>query len=98
MTAPLRRLLSGSRTRMVASLGASAALALLAAPAGVAQIANGARPDSRNAGVEVLSSRPELVTGGDALVHVTLPGGSLPLRITSNGVDITSRFQKDPAR
>ena len=46
--------------------------------------------------VEVLSSEPLLVSGGDALVRVTLPPGTVKNGVTilAGGKDMTSRFQE----
>jgi hypothetical protein len=50
-------------------------------------------------GVRVLSSRPDLVSGGNALVEIA---GDVPtvdgLRVTANGRDVTSAFRTDAAR
>jgi len=45
-------------------------------------------------GISVLSSRPDLVTGGDALVRVTVPGsaGLDQVSVTLNGQDVTAAF------
>ena len=42
--------------------------------------------------IRVLSSRPDLVSGGDALVQVEPPGRVAPatLKVTVNGTDVTS--------
>jgi Tannase-like family of unknown function (DUF6351) len=47
--------------------------------------------------VEVASSRPEYVTGGDALVAVTLPAGAdaADLTVTAGDRDVTSAFGGD---
>src|SRR5690606_17269044 len=45
-------------------------------------------------GLQVLSSDPARVTGGDALVEVADPGA---VRVTVNGADQTARFVRDPA-
>ena len=47
--------------------------------------------------VKVLSSRPEHVTGGDALVDVKLNDPAATLVVTLNGTDVTSAFTADPA-
>jgi hypothetical protein len=50
--------------------------------------------------VEVLSSRPELVSGVDALVAITVPASlaaSTPVVATLNGADISASFKTDPA-
>jgi uncharacterized tannase-like protein DUF6351 len=50
--------------------------------------------------VTVLSSRPELVTGGDALVRVALTQdiAQRTVRIALNGVDATAAFASDESR
>jgi hypothetical protein len=50
--------------------------------------------DSGRVRIEVLSGRADLVSGGDALVRVTLPPGASPasVRVQLNGADVTSRF------
>jgi len=53
---------------------------------GCVLVSAGARADT--AGITVLSSRPELVSGGDALVAVS--GGG---PVTLNGADVTAAFQ-----
>jgi hypothetical protein len=47
--------------------------------------------------IRVLSSRPEMVTGGDALVRVELPAGVSPsdVKLTVNGIDATSKLKSD---
>lgn len=47
--------------------------------------------------VQVLSSRPEHVSGGDALVDVKLSDPAASLVVTLNGVDVSSAFKADPA-
>jgi hypothetical protein len=48
---------------------------------------------SRELKLEILSSRPDKVTGGDALVHVDVPDS--PVRVTLNGKDVSSVFTAD---
>lgn len=48
--------------------------------------------------MQVLSSRPEHVSGGDALVEVTLSDPAASLAVTLNGVNVSSTFQADPLR
>ncbi|TDO56107.1 hypothetical protein EV651_113133 [Kribbella sp. VKM Ac-2571] len=48
---------------------------------------------SREVKLEILSSRPDKVTGGDALVHVDAPDDGV--RVTLNGVDVSSVFTAD---
>jgi hypothetical protein len=56
-----------------------------------------ARADTPTATLAVLSSRPDVVSGGDTLVGVTLPPGLSPkaLSITLNGTDVTALFRTD---
>ena len=44
--------------------------------------------------VLLLSSKPEYVTGDDALVKVTVSGPSVPITVTINGVDVTESFKR----
>src|SRR5215472_7091524 len=46
--------------------------------------------------IEVLSSRPDRVSGGDALVRI-VDLGSKPAPVTLNGTDVSSDFQPGPA-
>src|SRR5687768_4421955 len=47
--------------------------------------------------IRTLSSRPDLVSGGDTLLEVTTPPGTLhhELTVTVNGRDITSQLRVD---
>ena len=49
--------------------------------------------------IRTLSSRPDLVSGGDTLVAIKAPAGTPvdQLRVTLNGKDVTSRFTLDAA-
>lgn len=47
--------------------------------------------------MQVLSSRPEYVTGGDALVDVRLSDPAAALVVTLNGTNVTSVFRDDPS-
>lgn len=49
--------------------------------------------------IAVLSSHPSRVSGGDALVSVSIPGGSSTqtLQVALNGTDVTSKLQYDAA-
>ncbi|MGH2945579.1 MAG: DUF6351 family protein [Solirubrobacteraceae bacterium] len=63
------------------------AAAALAAPAAAAP---------GNVDIEVLSSRADQVSGGDALVRVEAPAGLLKkLRVLRNGADVTRSFEPD---
>src|SRR3977135_1824870 len=44
--------------------------------------------------IEVLSSRPELVTGGDALVRIT--GAASAPTVSVSGTDVSAVFKSDP--
>ncbi|RZT29256.1 DUF6351 family protein [Cupriavidus agavae] len=49
--------------------------------------------------VQLLSSQPEYVTGGTALIDVGVPNtvtNDRPLRITLNGTDVTAQFRPSP--
>ena len=48
--------------------------------------------------IAVLSNRADLISGGDALVEVVLPGEVAPrsVRVTLNGHDVTSAFAVRP--
>jgi hypothetical protein len=48
--------------------------------------------------IEVLSSTPGQVSGGDALLRVLVPAGTDPaaVRVTRNGADVTAAFARDP--
>ena len=50
------------------------------------------RPASAQPRIEVLSGRADLVSGGDALVAVTVPAGARGMRITAGARDITRAF------
>jgi hypothetical protein len=57
-----------------------------------------ARTQSPHLELATLSSRPALVSGGDALVAVRAPGGVTiaQLTLTLNGRDVTSRLKAEP--
>lgn len=73
------------------ALGAGSLLAL-AALAGC-----GDGDDSSPPELQILSSDPAVVTGGDALVSVAVPSGtsSTEMRLSLNGSDVTSQLQYD---
>jgi hypothetical protein len=51
--------------------------------------------------IALLSSKADYVTGGDALVDITLPGGSstdTSIRVMVNGTDASSAFATDPVK
>jgi len=57
----------------------------------------GIRAQDRGLQLRTLSSRPELVTGGDVLVRVDLPAGTAAssVRVTVNGADVTGQLRPD---
>jgi len=74
-----------------------ASAAVAAAGLTVAGCGGGSRPAPM---LEVLSSRPELVSGGDALIAIGIPAtasGSPAVAASLNGVDVSSAFKADPA-
>jgi len=72
------------RGRGIALVAALGALAAQAAPAQAAPVE-----------IEVLSSRADLVSGGDALVRIT-GAGTGGLRVTLGGRDVTRQFARRP--
>ncbi|WP_299033547.1 DUF6351 family protein [uncultured Pseudokineococcus sp.] len=70
------------------------ALGLVTAPAAAAPAAGSA--DEPQVRLEVVSSRPDAVTGGEALVRVDLPPGVRPrsLEVRRDGEDVTAEFQR----
>jgi hypothetical protein len=49
--------------------------------------------------VTVLSSWPDMVTGGDALIHVSVTSAERSsLHVVANGLDVTNRFRDDAFR
>ena len=77
-------------------LGSAAAAVLLAAgtPAGVV---TGAAQAAGEIEVTVLSGRPDMVSGGDALLRIDVPADVAPsdVRVAVNGVDATGAFRAD---
>jgi hypothetical protein len=59
----------------------------------------GVQAQDRALQLRTLSSRPELVTGGDALVRADVPAGAslAGVRITLNGADVTAQLRADPS-
>jgi Tannase-like family of unknown function (DUF6351) len=46
--------------------------------------------------IQAVSSRPDMVSGGDALVQIKAPAGSRKkLKVTVNGTDVTASFKPD---
>jgi hypothetical protein len=85
-----------ARTAAAAALSAAALVLALAPPAQ----ANGPGPlPGHRLAIDVLSSAPDQVTGGDARLQVTA-GTRVRLsdvRVTLNGTDVTGVFAPDPA-
>ncbi|MGA7397023.1 MAG: DUF6351 family protein, partial [Solirubrobacterales bacterium] len=75
------------RTLTTFSLAILAALMVFAGNATAASIS-----------IEVLSSQPQRVTGGDALIAVTAPSGTKPAKVIvrRNGKVVTNAFEPDP--
>ena len=75
-------------------IGSAAAAVLLAAgtPAGVV---TGAAQAAGEIEVTVLSGRPDMVSGGDALLRIDVPADVAPadVRVAVNGVDATGAFR-----
>jgi hypothetical protein len=62
-------------------------------------ITPGTAPSQQALSIEVLSSRPDLVSGGDALVEIT--GGSASaggVQVTAGGRDVSTAFARDRER
>src|ERR1043165_8136449 len=75
--------------RIAAVLGAG--LAALVALTG-----NGQTADAKLT-VTVLSSRPDMVSGGDALVEISAPAGTASATLTAGGRDVSSALTAGPA-
>ena len=87
-------------TRGVAVVVALAALAgACSADDGGEAEGSGASGGPGGLAVDVVSSRPEYVTGGDALMAVTLPAGADPsdVTVTAGDRDVSDAFAPDPA-
>ncbi|WP_238146784.1 DUF6351 family protein [Ornithinimicrobium murale] len=87
---------------MSRSVVAAAVLALVASTGGALALGGAASgaPPSAGLGVETVSSAPDMVTGGDALVEVTVPHNVPPheVRVTLDGADQTDGFSWDAER
>jgi hypothetical protein len=68
-----------------------------AAPSAMPSAMPSATPSTAHATISVLSSRPEVVSGGNALIGVTVPSAaaSNSLAITLNDTDVTASFRSD---
>jgi len=74
----------GSRRLAVILALTAGAVATLSASQGASQ--------AQKLDIRVLSSKPEFVSGGDALVRVTAPGGGA-VKVSLNGADVTSQLR-----
>jgi hypothetical protein len=76
-------------------IGAMVALAAGAAPAASAQSLQMSAPSLQ---INVLSTRADLVSGGQALTSIDLPAGTDPstVSVSLNGSDVTSQFAERP--
>ncbi|MGH9257667.1 MAG: DUF6351 family protein [Vicinamibacterales bacterium] len=83
----VRRLMS--RAAMVAAVAFAQAVIL----------PGSAWAQGRGLALNVVSSRPEFVTGGDVLVRVDVPAGTATggVRVSLNGTDVTARLRADAA-
>src|SRR5262245_52498599 len=79
--------LRSTRVRLCGSFVALTIAAFLATPAAAAKPGN-------TWSIEILSSAPDQVSGGDALVRVGFPGAGAKgnARLLLNGVDVTSQL------
>jgi hypothetical protein len=100
MRTPVRRTASGAATLMLAALLAGVLVPSGASPAAAAGDTTAAADGAARAGaagvlrLDVLSSRADLVSAGDALVEVVLPAGASAtgLRVDVDGRDVSSAF------
>ena len=67
--------------------------AVIAAVIVIAAFLGGCGP-AQPVGVKALSNRPDLVSGGDVLIELTLPAGATPagLKVDVDGRDVTAAF------
>ncbi len=81
-------MLSRNGVRVLAALVAAMALTAFAAPSALAQSLQ----------INVLSTRADLVSGGQALTSIDLPAATNPstVTVTLNGSDVTSQFAQRP--
>src|SRR5215212_7482820 len=88
---------TSSRRRLPAwFVAATVALPLLVTPTAAAAAAPSARSAARpTLDISTVSSRPDAVSGGDALVRVDVPSGVAPgtVRVQLNGSDVTRAFR-----
>ena len=67
---------------------------------GIAATLSAAPGDPAGLTLAVLSSRPDMVSGGDALIEIKLPpaASTQALHVTLNGRDVSKVFRENPAR
>jgi hypothetical protein len=84
------------RTARWSRAGAATVAATLAVAA--CSFGSDGGPDDGGLAVAVVSSRPEYVSGGDALVAVSLPDGVAAgeVAVAADGTDVTDAFAADP--
>jgi Tannase-like family of unknown function (DUF6351) len=86
--------------RRLARVVVAIAIASVAVPAEAGLASPDGLGHRRSFELTVLSSRPDQVTGGDALIQVTVPR-TVPLHrvdVLRNGTDVTSAFARGPDR
>lgn len=90
--------LIGGLATPAAATGGTAGTASTASTAGAGAQRSGGGHGDRLLELEVLSSRADQVSGGDALLRVRVPAGADPsaVRVTRNGADVTAAFAADP--
>src|ERR1044071_9316708 len=84
------------RLQLLGGIGVSVLLAVTAATvADLSAEAQSAKADQLQ--LRVLSSRPDMVTGGDALVRVELPAGvtAADVKLTVDGASATAKLEVD---
>ncbi len=59
--------------------------------------AGGAQTADTRLTLSLLSSRPDMVSGGDALVEVTAPAGTTSVTLTAGGRDVSAALSAGPA-
>src|SRR4051794_7818109 len=74
---------------------AAGAAAVLAAIADLTSLPWGLQAQTQPPTIEVVSGRPDYVTGGDALVRIRSGGDLQDVRVTLNGSDLTARLRRD---
>jgi hypothetical protein len=86
---------NNTETLMVSNMQRFTRLLGVASAVGAALVGCGGGDGPAAPTVQTLSSKPEYVSGGDALVDISLGDPASPLMATLNGVDVSSAFAKD---